>query len=154
LEIRKNGAHPFDFAPAFAEATAWHAGQAVTRSAKHLRGSPINTWYERVRRTTIGLAMPQLGCDDAYMRTTLSINDALLEEVRRRAGRSGRTFRHVLEETIALGLASSKKAKSQTRVRVKPRSLGLKAVYHKISLNQLYDQLEAERTATKSRGRG
>jgi hypothetical protein len=88
------------------------------------------------------------------MRTTLSINDALLEEVRRRAGRSGRTFRQVLEETIALGLASSKKAKSEKRVRVRPRPLGLKAVYHKISLNQLYDQLEAERTAAKSRGRG
>jgi hypothetical protein len=84
----------------------------------------------------------------------LSINDALLEEVRRRAGRSGRTFRQVLEETIALGLASSKKAKSEKRVRVQPRPLGLKAVYHKISLNQLYDQLEAERTAAKSRGRG
>ena len=105
-------------------------------------------------RIAIGLAMRQPGCDDAYMRTTLSINDALLEEVRRRAGKSGRTFRQVLEETIALGLASSKKAKSRTRVRVQARPLGLKAVYHKISLNQLYDQLEAERTAVKSRGRG
>jgi hypothetical protein len=97
--------------------------------------------------------MRRPGCDDAYMRTTLSINDALLEEVRRRAGRSGRTFRQVLEETIALGLASSEKAKSRTRVRVQPRPLGLKAVYHKMSLNQLYDQVEAERTAGKSRGR-
>ena len=88
------------------------------------------------------------------MRTTLSINDALLEEVRRRAGRSGRTFRQELEETIALGLASSKKAKSRTRVRILPRPLGLKAVYQKMSLNQLYDQLEAERTAAKSRSRG
>ena len=84
------------------------------------------------------------------MRTTLSINDALLEEVRRRAASSGRTFRQALEETIALGLASSKKAKSRRRTRIQPRPLGLKAVYHKISLNQFYDQLEAERTATKS----
>jgi hypothetical protein len=85
------------------------------------------------------------------MRTTLSINDALLKEVRRRAGASGRPFREVLEETISLGLASSKKLKARKRVRIQPRSLGLKAVYHKMSLNQLYDQLEAERTATKSR---
>jgi hypothetical protein len=80
------------------------------------------------------------------MRTTLSINDALLEELRRRAASSGRTFHQVLEETIALGLASSKKAKSRTRVRVRRGPLVLNAVYHKISLNQLYDQLEAERT--------
>src|SRR5262249_23840320 len=98
--------------------------------------------------------MPEPGCDDAYMRTTLSINDALLEEVRRRAGKSGRTFRQVLEETIPLGLASSKKAQQGARVRVQPRPLGLKAVYHKISLNQLHDQLEAERTAAKPRVRG
>jgi hypothetical protein len=83
------------------------------------------------------------------MRTTLSINDALLEEVRRRAGASGRPFREVLEETIALGLASSKKVKTRRQIRIQPRSLGLKAVYHKMSLNQLYDQIEAERTAAK-----
>ena len=86
------------------------------------------------------------------MRTTLSINDALLKEVRRRAGATGRPFREVLEETISLGLASSKKTKAKRRVRIRPRALGLKAVYRKISLNQLYDQLEAERTALKSRG--
>ena len=114
----------------------------------------INTSYERARWTTMRTCDALHRCDDAYMRTTLSINDALLEEVRRRAGRSGRTFRQVLEETIALGLASSKKAKPRARVRVQPRPLGLKAVYHKISLNQLYDQLEAERTAAKSRARG
>lgn len=83
------------------------------------------------------------------MRTTLSINDALLKEVRRRAGALGRPFRKVLEETISLGLASSKKAKARKRVRIQPRKLSLKAVYRKISLNQLYDQLETERTATK-----
>ncbi|MGI8955459.1 MAG: hypothetical protein ACR2II_00900 [Chthoniobacterales bacterium] len=83
------------------------------------------------------------------MRTTLSINDALLHEVRRRAGATGRPFRKVLEETIALGLASSKKAKTQRRVRIRPQRLALKPVYRKISLNQLYDQLEAERTAAK-----
>jgi len=123
----------------------------VHAAARKLRTARPTEYRARI---AIRLAMLEPGCDDAYMRTTLSINDALLEEVRRRAGRSGRTFRQVLEETIALGLASSKKAKFRTRVRVKPRPLGLKTVYHKISLNQLYDQLEAERTAAKSRGRG
>jgi hypothetical protein len=84
------------------------------------------------------------------MRTTLSISDALLKEVRRRAGAAGRPFRQVLEETIALGLATARKAKAKPRVRIQPRRLGLKAVYQKMSLNQLYDQLEAERTVSKS----
>ena len=83
------------------------------------------------------------------MRTTLSINDALLNEVRRRVGASGRPFRKVLEEIIPLDLASSKRAKTQRRIRIRPQRLALKPVYHKISLNQLYDQLEAERTAAK-----
>jgi hypothetical protein len=85
------------------------------------------------------------------MRTTLSINDALLSEVRRRAGATGRPFRSVLEELIALGLAASKKSARKRQVRIKPRALGLKPAYHNISLNQLFDQLEAERTAAKGR---
>lgn len=85
------------------------------------------------------------------MRTTLSINDALLAEVRRRAGKTGRPFRVVLEELIHLGLANSKKAKKKKRVRIAARPLGLKPAYNQISLNQLYDQLEAEDTLAKTR---
>lgn len=96
------------------------------------------------------LQSARVRCYDADVRTTLSINDALLKEVRRRAGAAGRPFRQMLEETIALGLAAAKKPKTQRRVRIQPRRLGLKAVYQKMSLNQLYDQLEAERTAAKS----
>lgn len=88
------------------------------------------------------------------MRTTLSINDALLDEVRRRAGAAGKTFRSMLEEVIGLGLASSKKGKGRRRVRIQPRALRLKPVYRKLSLNQLYDQLEAEGTAAKPAGKG
>lgn len=86
------------------------------------------------------------------MRTTLSINDALLAEVRRRAGATGRSFREMLEQTIAVGLAKSGKAKPRRRpFRIKSRPLGLKVAYQKLSMNQLYDQLEAERTASKPR---
>lgn len=81
----------------------------------------------------------------------MSINDALLKEVRRRAEAARRPFRQVLEEIINLGLASSKKAKKNRRVRIKPRALGLKPAYHHVSLNQLYDQLEAESTLASMR---
>ena len=73
----------------------------------------------------------------------------MLAEVRRRAGAAGRPFRVMLEEVIACGLGTSGKSKSRRRVRIQPRALGLKAVYQKMSLNQLYDQLEAEGMATK-----
>ncbi|MEO6507230.1 MAG: type II toxin-antitoxin system VapB family antitoxin [Chthoniobacterales bacterium] len=67
------------------------------------------------------------------MRTTININDALLDEVRRRAGAAGRPFRQVLEEIIALGLASSMRTKTQRRVRIRPPCLALKPVYRKLS---------------------
>jgi hypothetical protein len=85
------------------------------------------------------------------MRTTININDALLKEIRRQAGASGRPFRKVFEEIILRGLGSSKKSKTKRRVRIHARPLGLKPVYHNISLNQLYDQFEAEETAAKRR---
>ncbi len=86
------------------------------------------------------------------MRTTISISDALLKEVRRRAGATGQPFRKALEEVISLGLASSKRTPAKRRIRIRPRAVGLKSVYGKMSLNQLYDQIEAERGAMKSRG--
>jgi hypothetical protein len=78
------------------------------------------------------------------MRTTVNINDALLAELKARAADSGRTFREVLEETLRLGLAGGKGSAGKSRFRVRPHPLGLKPGFHGVSLNQLYDQLEAE----------
>ncbi|OIR18594.1 antitoxin VapB33 [mine drainage metagenome] len=84
------------------------------------------------------------------MRTTLGINDALLRELRRRAAESGRPFRAVVEETLQLGLArASQPARAQRPFRVRPHALGLKPGFRGVSLNQLYDQVEAEATARK-----
>ncbi|CAN5606813.1 hypothetical protein BH20VER1_BH20VER1_01120 [soil metagenome] len=58
-------------------------------------------------------------------------------------------MREVLEETIARGLAATEKLSGTGRVRIRPRAMGLKAVYRQMSLNQVYDQLEAEETAAK-----
>ncbi len=81
------------------------------------------------------------------MRTTVNINDALLNEIRARAELTGRTFRQTLEETIKVGLAKQGEAKRQRRFRVQPHDLQLKAGFRNQSLNQLYDQLEAEDSA-------
>lgn len=86
---------------------------------------------------------------DAYMRTTLGINDALLRQLRRRAAADGRPFREVVEETLARGLAAGAKPAGARTFRVRPHALGIKPGFRGISLNQLYDQLEAEGTARK-----
>jgi len=84
------------------------------------------------------------------MRTTLDINDALLRELRRRAAATGRPFRTVVDETLALGLAHTAKPKRSRVFQVRPHALGLKSGFRGVSLNQLYDQIEAETTARKS----
>lgn len=83
------------------------------------------------------------------MRTTLGINDALLRELRRRAAATGRPFREMVEETLARGLAAEARPKRPRTVRVRPHALGLKPGFRGMSLNQLYDQVEAETTARK-----
>jgi hypothetical protein len=79
------------------------------------------------------------------MRTTLDINDAVLRDLRARAREKGCPFRQVVEDALALGLAQESKGGSRRRFEVKPHRLGLKPGFGGVSLNQLYDQLEAER---------
>lgn len=81
------------------------------------------------------------------MRTTVDISDALLRDLRARAAEGGRPFRDVLEEALALGLAQQAKGRPRRRFRLVPHRLGLKAGFRGMSLNQLYDQIEAEEDA-------
>jgi hypothetical protein len=81
---------------------------------------------------------------DAKMRTTISINDVTLRELREQAVSSGTSFREVVERSLDLGLAQLAKPRSRGKFRVRPHSLGLKAGFQGVSLNQLYDQIETE----------
>jgi hypothetical protein len=85
------------------------------------------------------------------MRTTISINDGLLEEVRELARRRKRPFREVLEQTIERGLSAGLE-KPRRRVRLRTRRVGLKPAYLGLSMNQLYDQIEAEEGTRPGRG--
>lgn len=84
---------------------------------------------------------------DAFVRTTLNIADALLKELREQAAATGRPFREVLEETIAAGLAQRRNPATSRRYRVQPHALHLKPGFRNLSLNQVFDQLEAEEDA-------
>jgi plasmid stability protein len=78
------------------------------------------------------------------MRTTLNISDALLAELRVRAHETGRAMNATIEEVLQRGLA----ADTQPRKAAKPKTfkVGIKPAYLGMSMNQIYDQLEAEDT--------
>lgn len=78
------------------------------------------------------------------MRTTININDALLKELRAKASERKRPFREIVEETLQKGLSTSNP--EGKKVRIKPYAVGVKAPYQGMSMNQLYDQFEAEKT--------
>ena len=84
------------------------------------------------------------------MRTTIDINDATLKELRQRAESSGASFREMVETVLKLGLAQLSRPSKNRRVRLKTHALGLKAGFQGQSLNQMYDQMEAEQDAHPS----
>lgn len=80
---------------------------------------------------------------DADMRTTINISDGILSELRERARQRRRPFREILEETIQRGLSASPPS-SVKQVSIQTHRLGIKPAYQGLSMNQLYDQIEAE----------
>jgi hypothetical protein len=80
---------------------------------------------------------------DADMRTTINISDGILSELHERARQRRRPFREILEETIQRGL-SAPPSSSVKQVRIQAHRVGIKPAYQGLSMNQLYDQIEAE----------
>lgn len=77
------------------------------------------------------------------MRTTININDATLAALKERAGASKQSLRQVVEETLQLGLASKPQGRGMP-VEIPTYPVGIKSAYRGMSMNQLYDQVEAE----------
>ena len=80
---------------------------------------------------------------DADVRTTINISDAILSELHERARQRRRPFREILKETIQLGLSATP-ASCEQPVRIETYRVGIKSAYRGLSMNQLYDQIEAE----------
>jgi len=80
---------------------------------------------------------------DAKMRTTITISDGILDELRNLSRKRGRPFREIVEEVLQRGLGSAPPS-VRKRVRVRTHRIGIKPAYRGLSLNQLYDQIEAE----------
>jgi hypothetical protein len=82
------------------------------------------------------------------MRTTLSISDVLLQELRQKATESRKSFRSVVEETLQIGLGRTSVRTKAKDFLIEPHPLHLKEGFTGASLNQLYDQIEAEKDAS------
>jgi hypothetical protein len=78
------------------------------------------------------------------MRTTLNISDAVLHELRALSESTRRPFRAVVEETIQRGL--SRVESRRRKISITPHAVGVKAGLRGMSMNQLFDQIEAERS--------
>ena len=83
------------------------------------------------------------------MRTTLTIDDELLDQLKERAQRSRRPFKVVVNETLRNGLGLSKPAKIPP-FKVRPLLAGLLREYDG-KFNQLVDELEVEAYLEKRR---
>ena len=92
--------------------------------------------------------MPSHRHHDAYVRTTINISDGILSELRERARQRKRPFREIVEETIQRGL-SAMPASTGKRVTIQTHRVGIKPAYQGLSLNQLYDRIEAEDTGKR-----
>lgn len=73
------------------------------------------------------------------MRTTLTIDDDLARELQETATKSGKSFKHVVNDALRKGLGHPQ------RFRVRPKACGFRAGIGITKLNRLVDDLEIER---------
>lgn len=79
------------------------------------------------------------------MRTTLTLDDDLAEQLRRVARTTGQSFKQVVNSTLRRGLSvGDGPSDDQEPFRVEARACGFRSGIDPTKLNQLYDDLEAE----------
>jgi hypothetical protein len=82
------------------------------------------------------------------MRTTVTLDDDVVRDLREAQRRSGRGFKEELNEALRRGLhAGEKPVRPRRRFRVRPRACGFQTGVDVARLNQLVDELELERAA-------
>jgi hypothetical protein len=87
---------------------------------------------------------------DVYMRTTLTIDPVLAEQIHRRMAETKQTLKTVVNEALRVGLqAQPPETGTQPRFRVEPHACRFRAGIDQDKLNQLAGDLEAEAAAEK-----
>ncbi len=89
---------------------------------------------------------------DVYMRTTLTLDDDVAQQLTELTHRLRRPFKAVVNDTLRRGLGNSQPAAPKP-FRVRPHPLGLKPGLDDRKFNQLLDQLESDRAVAKLKRR-
>lgn len=82
-------------------------------------------------------------CYDAYMRTTLTLDDDLATALKERARRADQPFKQVVNDTLRRGLSPALAEAAEPRYAVTPHGSGFRPGVDPLRLNQLNDSLEA-----------
>ena len=93
-------------------------------------------------------------CYDVNMRTTLTIDDELAKELRRKVYESGRPFKEIVNRALRLGIEAEQAFPRKRPYKVKPISLG--GVLPGVNLDKalrLADEIEDIEIANKLRMR-
>jgi hypothetical protein len=85
------------------------------------------------------------------MRTTLTIEPDVAQQIRRRMARRKSTLKQVVNEALRAGLSATEK-EHNVRFRVEPHSFQFKPGIDTNKINQLLDDLEAEEFLKKMSG--
>jgi hypothetical protein len=79
------------------------------------------------------------------MRTTLTLDDDLMDRIRHEAAERRRPFREVLNERLRLGFAARDAGSRRSRFRVEPfKTAGFAPGVDEEKLNQLADAIDTE----------
>ena len=79
--------------------------------------------------------------DDAYMRTTLTLDDDIADSLKEQARLLNKPFKQVVNDAIRRGLSPAAR-EEQSVFRVKPLRGGFRTGVDPFKLNQLNDELE------------
>jgi hypothetical protein len=86
------------------------------------------------------------------MRTTLTLEDDVARRLKDVARREGRPFKDVVNDALRRGLTSQEVAEPAEPYRVETFRSGFRAGVDPLRLNQLVDELEAERALQPATG--
>lgn len=85
-----------------------------------------------------------MGCYDASMRTTLNIDEDVLDRARSLADRLHSPFRHVVNEALRAGLNVVAEPANARPYQTRPTKMGLKAGRNLDNIQELLAQVEGE----------
>jgi hypothetical protein len=115
--------------------------------------SLIGFRIEFVKHSTVGIRNFDRHLDinyrehhDVSMRTTLTLDDDLVNRLKELARETGQSFKEVTNEVVRRGLSTGDRPDESTKpFRVVPKACGFKPGIDPLKLNQIYDDLEIER---------